>query len=292
MRCREQNQQAASLSINWRTRSSTTSRLSANIWAVRGHRPFTFLQNGDGESAYHRDSEMMMESASAFVYLEHEASSGGGLNFGWAASLALPILHLRPTGTRSELLEQVPTNVSFETYNDKADVTISAYLWLRQNYRLIAGQPRRQRNLDVLYLPLWCATANRWLQLDDDEQTDVAATSGLDIRRIEQLIRNPRGFRAATGAEQVSLGASLGLDIGRWMTGRTSGGLVGGRPRVPSASLVERERAFTRLGLTLDDRRSFEIWFSNTLTGVGARMPTSRDEWIALVRRWKAGTGG
>ena len=260
-----------------------TSSLVGCAW-----KPEIYLPRGfETDLVYERDSETMLESSSAFVYVEQSPSSGGGMNFAWAALVGLPILHFRPLRTRSDLLDGVPGHITSDEFDSPADLCITTNAWFRDNHIWIADQRRRQWNLDLVDLPLWCALSVRWQAVEASTQERIAAEAGLDLVRVEEMLASPRRFRASFALQHVGLAAALGVDRGRWTSAPTHARPTTTLPVNDDVRLARAE-AYRSSGLSPRERARFEAWFATHHVGIAARLSVDPLEWNAMIKRWRA----
>jgi hypothetical protein len=170
---------------------------------------------------YTRDSDAMRTRAAGYIGVHVVPSDGVAIELCWASELGIPALYLVPLGTpASELAGALPFRDDVIRYYDdkrgtEADIERLVFEFLRDNAGRLDDWARREANLDLLALPEWCALRTAWDSAPAEEQAMVCMDSVTEVRRVEQLLKSVRHFRAETTTMRTALAAHLGIDLDR-----------------------------------------------------------------------------
>jgi hypothetical protein len=198
---------------------------SSQRWRLRPYTPITWSAPGptderSPEEIYDLNTSKVWEEADALIVLGYAGGSlGAGQEFGWAASLRLPILYLHEKGSPiSRQIEGTPCDLTVEEFDSAEALHAAVARFVRDRRRVIEDNARRCRDRVLRFSPLATEMAKVWGRLSDAERQEVSGIARLHRRRIDELLRCPLALAAASLDELLALASALGLDLGRLLS--------------------------------------------------------------------------
>ncbi|RIK10613.1 MAG: hypothetical protein DCC49_02870 [Acidobacteria bacterium] len=196
-------------------------------WEVRTHVPFEWSApwTGDGKTpaeVYRANMEKVRGAAALIVLGYHGGSLGAGQELAWATAARVPTLYLRPIDDPlSRQIEGTPADIVFVEFDTDDELSSAVVRFVQARRHPIEDHPRRLRDREIVFSPLFDAVEQAWGGLSVDDRQGVGGNARLHPRRAQELVAHPLNLAHASLSEILALTGALGIDPWRWFSGQT-----------------------------------------------------------------------